>query len=141
MRKYGKDRGSRPCTSPASTGSRHVVRLRLWRGDRRFKNGKWVGTLDSPQAITALTRLKSIVRRYSKASKTGDEANPSGRSFRQGKVGSIIGNGWEWGLALDTKKSATRSSSDSQLGAYPMPSHTKGKFMPTFLGGSDLAIP
>jgi N,N'-diacetylchitobiose transport system substrate-binding protein len=27
------------------------------------------------------------------------------------------------------------------LGAFPMPSHNKGKFMPTFLGGSDLAIP
>jgi N,N'-diacetylchitobiose transport system substrate-binding protein len=28
-----------------------------------------------------------------------------------------------------------------KLSAFPVPSHTKGKFMPTFLGGSDLAIP
>jgi N,N'-diacetylchitobiose transport system substrate-binding protein len=27
------------------------------------------------------------------------------------------------------------------MGAFPMPSHTKGKTMPAFLGGSDLAIP
>jgi N,N'-diacetylchitobiose transport system substrate-binding protein len=27
------------------------------------------------------------------------------------------------------------------MGAYPMPSHIKGRYMPTFLGGSDLAIP
>jgi N,N'-diacetylchitobiose transport system substrate-binding protein len=107
----------------------------------RFKNGKWVGTLDSPQAIRALTRLKSIVRRYSRASKTGDEANPfQAVVFGQGKVGSIIGNGWEWGLALDTKKYSSKLK-ESQLGAYPMPSRVKGKFMPTFLGGSDLAIP
>ena len=26
-----------------------------------FKNGKWKGTLDSPQAIQGLTKLKAIV--------------------------------------------------------------------------------
>ena len=29
----------------------------------------------------------------------------------------------------------------SKLGAFPLPSHTAGKYLPTFLGGSDLAIP
>jgi N,N'-diacetylchitobiose transport system substrate-binding protein len=107
----------------------------------KFKNGKWTGTLDSPQAIKALSVVKRIVNRYSRASKTGDEANPfQAVVFGQGKVGSIIGNGWEWGLALDTKKYSSKLK-ESQLGAYPMPSHIKGKFMPTFLGGSDLAIP
>src|ERR671913_312113 len=28
-----------------------------------------------------------------------------------------------------------------KIGAYPMPSHTPGKYMPTFLGGSNLAVP
>jgi N,N'-diacetylchitobiose transport system substrate-binding protein len=27
------------------------------------------------------------------------------------------------------------------MGAYPMPSHIKGRFLPTFLGGSDVGIP
>jgi N,N'-diacetylchitobiose transport system substrate-binding protein len=27
------------------------------------------------------------------------------------------------------------------MGAYPMPSHVKGKYLPTFLGGSDIGIP
>jgi N,N'-diacetylchitobiose transport system substrate-binding protein len=107
----------------------------------RFRNGRWVGTLDSPQALRALRKVKSIVRRHSRASKTTDEANPfQAVVFGQGKVGSIIGNGWEWGLALETKKYGSKLK-ESQLGAYPMPSHVKGKFMPTFLGGSDLAIP
>jgi N,N'-diacetylchitobiose transport system substrate-binding protein len=107
----------------------------------QFRNGRWVGTLDSPQAIAALTRLKRLVASSSRASKTGDEANPfQAVVFGQGKVGSIIANGWEWGLALDTKKYSSKLK-ESQLGAYPMPSRTKGKFMPTFLGGSDLAIP
>ncbi|HEV2711691.1 MAG TPA: extracellular solute-binding protein [Gaiellaceae bacterium] len=107
----------------------------------KFKNGKWAGTLDSPQAIKALTIVKRLVSRYSRASKTGDEANPfQAVVFGQGKVGSIIANGWEWGLALDTKKYSSKLK-ESQLGAFPMPSHIKGKYMPTFLGGSDLAIP
>jgi N,N'-diacetylchitobiose transport system substrate-binding protein len=71
----------------------------------RFRNGRWVGTLDSPQALTALRKVKSIARRHSRASKTTDEANPfQAVVFGQGKVGSILGNGWEWGLALETKK-------------------------------------
>ena len=107
----------------------------------RFRNGRWVGTLDSPQALAALRKVKSIARRHSRASKTTDEANPfQAVVFGQGKVGSILGNGWEWGLALETKKYGSKLK-ESQLGAYPMPSRTKGKFMPTFLGGSDLAIP
>jgi len=107
----------------------------------RFRNGRWVGTLDSPQALTALRKVKSIARRHSRASKTTDEANPfQAVVFGQGKVGSILGNGWEWGLALETKKYGSKLK-ESQLGAYPMPSRTKGKFMPSFLGGSDLAIP
>jgi N,N'-diacetylchitobiose transport system substrate-binding protein len=106
----------------------------------RFRNGRWVGTLDSPQAIRGLTALKRIVGTQSRASKTGDEANPfQAVAFSKGKVGGIIANGWEWGLALDPKLGNPKLA--STLGAYPMPSRTKGKYMPTFLGGSDLAVP
>ena len=105
-----------------------------------FKGGKWKGTLDSPQAIQALTRLKRIVRSYSRANKTGDEANPAqALVFGKGKVGSFIGNGWEWGYALN--KDTGNPALEDKIGAYPMPSRTPGKYMPTFLGGSDLAIP
>jgi N,N'-diacetylchitobiose transport system substrate-binding protein len=106
----------------------------------RFRNGGWVGTLDSPQALRGLTRLKSIVLAQSRASKTIDEANPAqALVFAKGKVGSIIANGWEWGYSLDPKVGNPKLA--NVLGAYPMPSRTKGKYMPTFLGGSDLAVP
>jgi N,N'-diacetylchitobiose transport system substrate-binding protein len=105
-----------------------------------FKGGKWKGTLDSPQAIQALTRLKRIVGSSSRANKTGDEANPAqALVFGKGKVGSFIGNGWEWGYALN--KDTGNPALEDKIGAYPMPSRTPGKYMPTFLGGSDLAIP
>jgi N,N'-diacetylchitobiose transport system substrate-binding protein len=142
MRRYGSDRRFSALYFPGQYWLAAMSFVYDYGGAiAKFRNGKWVGTLDSPQAIAALTRVKKMVGRYSRASKTGDEANPfQAVVFGQGKVGSIIGNGWEWGLALDTKKYSSKLK-ESQLGAYPMPSRTKGKFMPTFLGGSDLAIP
>jgi N,N'-diacetylchitobiose transport system substrate-binding protein len=106
----------------------------------RFRNGRWVGALDSPQAIAGLTAMKNFVVPLSRANKTGDEAHPFlGTVFGKGKVATVLANGWEWGLALDPKDG--NPNLKSVIGAFPMPSHIKGKQMPTFLGGSDLAIP
>jgi N,N'-diacetylchitobiose transport system substrate-binding protein len=106
----------------------------------RFREGRWAGTLNSPQAIRGLTRLKSIVLAQSRASKTIDEANPQqALVFAKGKVAAFIGNGWEWGYSLDPKLGNPKQA--NVIGAYPMPSRIKGRYMPTFLGGSDLAIP
>jgi N,N'-diacetylchitobiose transport system substrate-binding protein len=104
------------------------------------KGGSWKGTLNSPKALAALNQVKLISKTLTRASKTTDEANPQqALVFAKGKVGSFIGNGWEWPYALDEKVGNPALS--SVVGAYPMPSHTPGKFMPTFLGGSDLAVP
>lgn len=104
------------------------------------KSGKWQGALNSPKALQGLTKLKAIVKALSRANKTGDEANPQqALVFSKGRVGSFIGNGWEWPYALDKK--VGNPALASKMGAYPMPSHIKGKFMPTFLGGSDVAVP
>jgi N,N'-diacetylchitobiose transport system substrate-binding protein len=104
------------------------------------KNGKWKGALNSPQAITALTKLKAIVRSFSRASLTTDEAHPyPSIPFAKGKVASFVGNGWEWPYTLDPKVGNPNLA--GVMGAYPMPSHIKGRYMPTFVGGSDLAVP
>jgi N,N'-diacetylchitobiose transport system substrate-binding protein len=104
------------------------------------KNGKWVGTLESKNAVRGLTVAKTVVRALSRASKTTDEAHPQqALVFAKGHVASFIGNGWEWPYALN--KDSGNPALAPQLAAYPMPSHVKGKLMPEFLGGSDLAIP
>ena len=102
----------------------------------RFRNGRWVGTLDSSLALRGLRKWKSTARALSKANRSGTEAT-QWTVFSQGRVGATISNGWEWGLIVDPED----GNPNLNLGAFPMPSHTKGKFMPTFLGGSDLAIP
>ncbi|MFL5968168.1 MAG: extracellular solute-binding protein [Gaiellaceae bacterium] len=140
MKKYGKDRGYSAVYFPGKYwyfamsvvydyGAQIAVR----------KGGKWKGTLNTPRALTALNQVKRLFA-LTRASKTGDEANPQqALVFAKGKVGSFVGNGWEWPYALDEK--VGNPSLSGSMNAYPMPSHTAGKFMPTFLGGSDLAVP
>src|SRR5437870_2113470 len=141
MKKYGKD----------SNFSAFYFAGRNWYASMQFvydyggqiavqKNGKWKGTLDSKQARTALTVLKSIVRSLSRAPISTDEAHPwPSIPFAKGKIASFIGNGWEWPYPLDSK--VGNPDLAPVMGAYPMPSHVKGRAMPTFLGGSDLAVP
>jgi N,N'-diacetylchitobiose transport system substrate-binding protein len=106
----------------------------------KTKGGKWAGALDSKNAIAGLNAWKDIALKLSRANKTGDEAHPQqALVFAKGHVGSFIGNGWEWPYALDPKL-GNPALKDS-INAYPMPSHTKGKYMPTFLGGSNLGVP
>ena len=106
------------------------------------KGGKWKGTLNSPQAIKALTVFKGMVLKFSRASKTNDEAHPfPSIPFAKGRAASFIGNGWEWPYVYNPKGGGADPSFAKKMGAYPMPSHIAGRYMPTFLGGSDIAIP
>jgi len=106
----------------------------------RFKKGRWAGSLNSAQAQAGLASWKATALALSRASKTGDEANPQqALVFSKGKVASFIGNGWEWPYALDPK--VGNPSLATKIGAFPMPSRKAGRYMPTFLGGSNLAVP
>jgi len=102
--------------------------------------GKWTGTLDTPRAIKGLNAFKSTFDSLSRASKSTDEANPFPTvPFSQGHAASFVGPGWQFGYALDPK--AGNPKLKPFMGAFPMPSHTPGKTMPAFIGGSDLAVP
>jgi N,N'-diacetylchitobiose transport system substrate-binding protein len=102
--------------------------------------GKWQGTLDQPRALAGLNAFKNTFLTLSKASKSTDEANPFPTTpFAQGHAASFVGPGWQYGYALDPK--AGNPKLKAVEGAFPMPSHTPGKTMPAFLGGSDLAVP
>jgi len=141
MKKYGKDSGYSAVYVPGKYWYFAMSFVYDYGGQIAIRQrGKWKGTLSTPQALTALNQVKTVFKQLSRASKTGDEANPQqSLVFAKGKVGSFIGNGWEWPYALDEKLG--NPSLANVMGAYPMPSHIAGKFMPTFLGGSDLAIP
>jgi N,N'-diacetylchitobiose transport system substrate-binding protein len=96
---------------------------------------KWVGSLNSPRSIAGLTAFKSFFSSVApKSAATLDEANPAPYTvFSQGLAGAILGPAW-FSCCTGTKyKSVTAQ--------FVMPSHTPGKVIPGFLGGSDLAVP
>jgi len=97
-------------------------------------SGKWKGTLDSKKSIAGLTAYKNFFNAASKASKTTDEAHPNPYDvYAQGLAASIVGPAW---FSCCVGKQYT-----GVTGQFVMPSHEKGKVIPGFLGGSDLAVP
>jgi N,N'-diacetylchitobiose transport system substrate-binding protein len=97
-------------------------------------SGKWKGLLSSPRSIQGLTAYKNFYAAASRASKTTDETHPNPYDvYAQGKAASMVGPGWFSCCVGDANKSLTKQ--------FVMPSHTPGKAMPGFLGGSDLAVP
>jgi N,N'-diacetylchitobiose transport system substrate-binding protein len=143
MKKFGKNRNFSAFYQPGQNWYVAMSFVADYGGQIAVrKNGKWKGTLDSPQAIRALTAYKNMVLKLSRASKTNDEAHPyPSIPFAKGRAGAFIGNGWEWPYVFDKSGGGAPKSFAKRMGAYPMPSHIKGRYTPTFLGGSDLAIP
>jgi len=97
--------------------------------------GKWVGTLNSPRSIAGLTAFKNFfLATQSKSTATLDGTNPFPYTvFSQGLTAANYGPAWY--------SCCTGAKYKSVTAQFVMPSHTKGKPMPGFLGGSDLAVP
>jgi N,N'-diacetylchitobiose transport system substrate-binding protein len=98
------------------------------------KSGKWVGRLESKKARAGLAAYKRFFTTASRASKTGTENRPQPYDvYSRGQAASIIGPAW---FSCCVGKKYTKATKQ-----FVMPSHAKGKGMPGFLGGSDLAVP
>jgi N,N'-diacetylchitobiose transport system substrate-binding protein len=97
--------------------------------------GKWVGALDSKRSIAGLTAFKKFFTlTQSKSTATLDGTAPFPYTvFSQGLTAANYGPAW-YTCCTGAKYKAVTSQ-------FVMPSHTAGKPMPGFLGGSDLAVP
>jgi N,N'-diacetylchitobiose transport system substrate-binding protein len=97
--------------------------------------GKWIGTLNSPRSIAGLTAFKNFfLATQSKSTATLDGTSPYPYTvFSQGMTAANYGPAWYTCCTGKKYKGATAQ--------FVMPSHTPGKPMPGFLGGSDLAVP
>jgi N,N'-diacetylchitobiose transport system substrate-binding protein len=97
--------------------------------------GKWIGTLNSPRSIAGLTAFKNFfLATQSKSTATLDGTSPYPYTvFSQGMTAANYGPAWYTCCTGAKYKGATQQ--------FVMPSHTPGKPMPGFLGGSDLAVP
>ncbi|MEO7285366.1 MAG: extracellular solute-binding protein [Jatrophihabitantaceae bacterium] len=101
------------------------------------QGGKWVGTLESSQAQQGLAAWQKLTS-YSVGGATKDEADQDA-IMAQGHTGAILGNGWEVGAVTDPKTGKPALAKD--LATFALPSNTAGQYTPSFLGGSDLAVP
>ncbi len=102
-------------------------------------NGTWKGNLSSKQSIVGLNRFKQIETTLSRADKAGTEAE-QWKVMGSSKAAASYSNGWELGLISDPKNGGDAALAN-KLSAYPMPSTKAGRYMPAFLGGSNLAVP
>lgn len=102
-------------------------------GIAKFSGGKWHGLLTSKGSLAGLKAYKSFFLADSRASKTGNEDNPSPYAvMAAGKAATILGPGW-FGCCVGKYVGKTKQ--------FVIPSHKNGKGMPGFLGGSVLGIP
>jgi N,N'-diacetylchitobiose transport system substrate-binding protein len=102
------------------------------------KDGKWVAALDSPQAQQGLETWKRLATQYSVGGATVNEANQDA-VMAKGHVATIFGAGWELGVVADPKTGDPKLK--DQLATFAMPGTSAGSYMPSFFGGSDLAVP
>ncbi len=119
MKKYGKDSGYSAVYFPGKYWYYAMSFVYDYGGKIAVRSGgKWKGSLNSPRALAALNQVASIAKSLTRASKTTDEANPQqALVFSKGKVGSFVGNGWEWPYALDAKLG--NPALEPVIGAYP----------------------
>jgi N,N'-diacetylchitobiose transport system substrate-binding protein len=98
-------------------------------------HGKWVGTLASKKSVAGLNRFKAFFKATQpKSTAQLDGTNPFPYTvFSQGRTAANYGPAW---YTCCTGKKYAKTT-----GQFVMPSHSKGKAMPGFLGGSDLAVP
>jgi len=102
------------------------------------QGGKWQGGLSTPQAQQGLQQWQRLATDYSVGGATKDEADQDG-IMAQGHVSAILGNGWELGSVIDKKTGNPALA--PKLATFPLPGSAAGKYTPSFLGGSDLAVP
>jgi N,N'-diacetylchitobiose transport system substrate-binding protein len=101
-------------------------------------NGQWSGALESSQAQQGLTSWQQLATKYSVGGATKDESDQDA-IMALGHTGAILGNGWEVGAVTD-KKTGNPALAPN-LDTFPMPGTADGQYTPSFLGGSDLAVP
>jgi len=109
-------------------------------------DGKWTGTLSQSGAQKGLTDWADLVKKYSKGDVTKDE-NDQDAIFAQGHAAMLYGNGWELSAVQsmrqdpnDDKSPMVDSPIKGKVAAVPLPGSSASAGLPSFLGGSNLAV-
>jgi N,N'-diacetylchitobiose transport system substrate-binding protein len=109
-------------------------------------DGKWKGNLSDSKSVAGLQKWADLQKNYSKGDPTKDE-NDQDAIYAQGHAAFLYGNGWELGAVQSQKQDPNDANSPNvdtavkgKVAAVPLPGATAGKGLPTFLGGSAIAV-
>ena len=110
-------------------------------------DGSWTGSLESAQAEQGLQQWADLAKQYSHGDPTKNESDQDA-IFATGDSGMLYGNGWELGGVQsqpkdpnDPSKGNVDTKVKGKVAAVPLPGASAGNPLPSFLGGSDLAVP
>ena len=113
---------------------------------KKGSDGKWAGNLSDAKSVAGLQKWADLQKKYSKGDPTKDE-NDQDAIYAQGHAAFLYGNGWELGAVQSQKKDPNDPNSPNvdtavkgKVAAIPLPGASAGKGLPTFLGGSAIAV-
>ncbi|MER6303549.1 extracellular solute-binding protein [Kitasatospora sp. NPDC001539] len=99
-------------------------------------SGNWHGTLHDPKSQQGISHFVDLVRKYNKGDLTVNEQNQF-ESMARGHAAAFYGNGFE-AASVTAPVTGDPSLKDVvKVATMPGPD---GKPLPTFIGGSDLAV-
>jgi len=99
-------------------------------------SGRWHGTLHDPKSQQGVQHFVDLVKKYNKGDWKVNEANQATVLGRQ-KAALIYGNGWEMSTAVAPITGEPKLKDSLKVVGMPGPN---GKPLPSFIGGSDLAV-
>lgn len=98
--------------------------------------GSWHGTLEDPKSQQGISHFIDLVKRYNHGDLTVNELHQSDVLGKQ-QAAAIYGNAWEATSAVTPPGGDPALKDSLKVAAFPGPN---GKPLPSFIGGSDLAI-
>lgn len=99
-------------------------------------SGNWHGTLHDPKSQQGISHFVDLVRKYNKGDLTVNEQNQY-EAMARGRAAAFYGNGYEAASVVAPGTGDPSLKDAVKLATMPGPD---GKPLPTFIGGSDLAV-
>lgn len=103
------------------------------------KDDKWVGAINSPEAVKGLEQVQQIMLNANGAAPDAQETDPQ-IPWCAGETGTLSAPGWVFGSLLNAEQGGCPDT-EGDIGVYALPGTTAGETAPVFLGGSNIAIP
>jgi N,N'-diacetylchitobiose transport system substrate-binding protein len=135
--KYGSDKSFSPFYMPGRYWYAAMSYVYAYGGSIATESGgKWTAALSSAKSQEGLKHWADLANKYSHGDKTKDESDQDAVMSKE-KSAVMYANGWEAGVVSDPKAGNPKLKDKVKTFAFPGP---EGKPLPSFIGGSDLAI-